>query len=199
MKICKKTRVKDRSQCATSVLVTALSSFMLTSLVHAGEAHEHGVVTIDAVVEEKLLDVMLITPAVNVVGFEHTPETEAQKAEVLQAINSLKQGYQIIQLPRAALCLLKEADVTQSLLESQHEHEEEHAHAHEEEHEHEEKHAHEHEEEDGHADIRVHYQFVCAKPEQLTQITVGLFDQFPVVESVRYQMVSQAGQTGGTL
>ncbi|WP_177201190.1 ZrgA family zinc uptake protein [Neptunomonas qingdaonensis] len=171
--------MKARSQCATSVLVAVLSSFMLTSLVHAGQAHEHGVVTLDAVVEEKLLDVMLITPAVNVVGFEHAAETEAQKAEVIQAINSLKQGYQIIQLPRAALCLLKEADVIQSLLESQHEHE--------------------HEEEHGHADIRVHYQFVCAKPEQLTEIAVGLFDQFSMVESVRYQVVSPAGQKGGTL
>jgi hypothetical protein len=173
-----KAHKKTSSPCVTSLLVAAFSSFLFTPLLHAGEAHEHGVVTLDAVIEGKLLDVMLMTPAVNIVGFEHLPETEAQKAEILQAISSLKQGYQAIQLPSAALCLLKETDVEQSLLESQHEHDEA---------------------ESGHADIKVHYQFACAKPEQLTEITVGLFAQFPMIESVRYQVVSQAGQKGGTL
>lgn len=180
-KTCLNPRLKISRTCVKSVLAVTLSSFIFSPLLHASDAHEHGVVMLDAVIEGKLLDVVLITPAVNVVGFEHSPETEAQKAEVLEAINTMKQGYKVIKLPSAALCLLKEADVDQTLLELQHEVE------------------HEHEQEHGHADIKVHYQFSCAKPAQLTTMTVGLFDQFPMVESVRYQFVTQAGQKGGAL
>ena len=182
MIIRKKARIKTSSTYLTTVLATLFSSFIFTPVSEAGDAHEHGVVTVDTVIEGDLLDVMLITPAVNIAGFEHAPETEAQKAELLKAINTLKQGYKIIHLPSDALCLLKEAEVDQSLLESEHEHEHEHEH-----------------EEGGHADIKVHYQFVCAKPGQLTKMSVGLFDQFPMIKSVRYQLVSETGQKGGVL
>ncbi len=188
MIIRKKARIKTSSTYLTSVLASVFSSFIFIPVLHASDAHEHGVVTLDAVIEGGLLDVMLITPAVNIVGFEHAPETESQKAGLLQAISTLKQGYKIIQLPSDALCLLKEAEVDQSLLESEHETEHEHEHEHEHDNE-----------ESGHADIKAHYRFVCAKPDQLTKMTLGLFDQFPMVESVRYQLVSDTGQKGGAL
>lgn len=68
-----------------------------------------------------------------------------------------------------------------------------HEHKHgEENHPHE---AHQH----GHADVNVTYQFQCMAPEQLNQITFGGFKAFPAIEQVRYQLISSAGQTGGTL
>ncbi|WP_201349645.1 DUF2796 domain-containing protein [Neptunomonas japonica] len=183
------------------VVATTLTSFTLlgtSSFLYASDAHEHGIAELNVAFEAKQLEIMFLSPAANLVGFEHPPETEQQEKLIVDAVHALKQGYDIIRLPKEAVCLLKEADVEQSLLESHSSgHEEEHEH--EKEHEHEEEHEHEKEHESGHSDFTVHYQFVCSKPEMLTGFTTGLFEQFPMIESIRYKMVSHEGQQGGEL
>ena len=46
------------------------------------DAHQHGGGRIDVAVEGGLLSVVLEVPAVNLVGFEHAPRGDAQKARI---------------------------------------------------------------------------------------------------------------------
>lgn len=67
-------------------------------------------------------------------------------------------------------------------------------HDHHEQHDHDHDHSH-----GGMADWQASYRFTCDTPARLEYIDVGLFDVFPAHEEVRYQRLSDSGQSGGTL
>lgn len=52
---------------------------------HASEnpgAHSHGVAKLQVALEPPRIDLMLVSPAANLVGFEHQPQTDAQKQDI---------------------------------------------------------------------------------------------------------------------
>ncbi len=74
----------------TSLLPGVLALTLLTSLpIQAADnpgVHSHGQAQLQVAVEPPRIDLMLVSPAANLVGFEHQPRTEAQK----QAIQSTR-------------------------------------------------------------------------------------------------------------
>ena len=70
------------------------------------EAHEHGMAHLNVAVEGADLYLEFISPAANIVGFEHPPRTDAQKTTVRKAIATLKDGEALIILPAGAQCRL---------------------------------------------------------------------------------------------
>jgi len=74
-------------------------------------AHEHGNVTINVALEEKQLVIELDSPAVNVIGFEHEPRTDDERAAVHTASDVLKSGKGLFGLPKDALCLFEGAEI----------------------------------------------------------------------------------------
>lgn len=188
----------------------------------AGEAHEHGKVALTLAIEAGNVEVSWRSPAVNLVGFEHQPKTPEEKQKVEQTLLNLKQGYEQIVLPESALCLLKEADIDTTLAahteghdhdHDDHDHEEHDDHDHDEhdhekhddhdhdDHDHEKHEGHDHDEHDhdGHADFSAKYTFECRHPEHLKQIEVNLMPSYPGIDEIRYQAITPAGQTGGSL
>ena len=95
-------------------LATILLTLTPFSPLLAGEAHEHGVVNLDAALDGKLLEGSIKTPAYNIVGFEHAPENAEQKRAISEAIAQLNKGYDTILIPESALYLLKDSDVAQN-------------------------------------------------------------------------------------
>lgn len=177
----------------------------------AGEAHEHGKVALTLAIEAGNVEVSWRSPAVNLVGFEHQPKTPEEKQKVEQTLLNLKQGYEQIVLPESALCLLKEADIDTTLAahteghdhdhdHDDHDHEEHDDHDHDD-HDHEKHDDHDHDEHDhdGHADFSAKYTFECRHPEHLKQIEVNLMPSYPGIDEIRYQAITPAGQTGGSL
>jgi hypothetical protein len=73
--------------------------------------HEHGRVILNIAVEQNTLAVELEAPAVNVVGFEHEPDTDAQRKTVSDTVVLLQSGRGLFGVPRAAGCKLSETDV----------------------------------------------------------------------------------------
>ncbi|WP_394165036.1 ZrgA family zinc uptake protein [Neptunomonas phycophila] len=188
----------------------------------AGEAHEHGKVALTLAIEAGNVEVSWRSPAVNLVGFEHQPKTPEEKQKVEQTLLNLKQGYEQIVLPESALCLLKEADIDTTLAahteghdhdHDDHDHEEHDDHDHDDhdhekhddhdhdDHDHEKHEGHDHDEHDhdGHADFSAKYTFECRHPEHLKQIEVNLMPSYPGIDEIRYQAITPAGQTGGSL
>ncbi len=185
---------------------------------HEHGAHEHGVSRLDAVLEGNTLELALAGPAHNFVGFEHAPQTAAEKQAIAQARQQLEDGAALFGLPAAAGCTLAEADVD---ADHGHAHEDgapagqvppakAEAHGHDHDHAHDKPgaepaaaaahgHDHDHDDADGHRDYAADYRFTCTQPQALRQIDVGVFRAFSQTTEIRYQLAAPGGQTGGTL
>lgn len=138
--------------------------------------HEHGKVTINVALEEKQLVIELDSPAVNVVGFEHEPRTDDERAVVRTASNVLNSGKGLFGLPKDALCLFKGADVKPPEWEQS---TEEHG-AHDQ---------HEH-----HADYEARFTYKCEAPGSLTWLEPWLLDKLLNVVEARVNIVAGSGQ-----
>ncbi len=145
-----------------------------------GKPHVHGVGTLQLVLEGNHLHVELSLPAMDVVGFEHTPKTAEQRDAVTKAVALLKDSGHVIEPPAAAGCTTAPGRVESALLEDQQDHEHEHEH--------------EHADGEAHADFDVTYQFDCRRPEALSPLAVTLFQHLPRLEKLDVQSVTPGGQ-----
>lgn len=182
------------------------------------DSHAHGMGELNIVVEGNELVIEFISPAANIVGFEHMPGNSEETQALEQAEQSLTQADKLFELTQEAQCILEHTNIESALL-SEHEthsddqaHEEHEAHAEDETHEeHEENETHSedethenHEENDGHdgethSEFHAHYEFQCAEIEKLTEINVTVFNVFPLTESLNVQLLSQSGQSQKSL
>ncbi|WP_020506347.1 DUF2796 domain-containing protein [Lamprocystis purpurea] len=161
-------------------------------------AHEHGVGSLTLALDGKEMEIELESPAANLVGFEHAPKDDAQRAALERAVALLKDGERLFSFPKAAGCRLTAASVSSSLLghepaeKADHEDHKAHAEApsaaadHDAEHE-------------SHADLDADYDFECTHPEKIDQVEVGLFAAFPATERLKVQYVTARGQGGAEL
>ncbi len=187
---------------ALSVLGLTLALGFATGPTRAEEhrshgAHVHGVSHLDLVWEGALVQIGLETPAANLVGFEHAPETQAQRSALASALVTLKDGGRLFKLSPEAGCRLAEVQIEASALDgtstTQHQDEgQDHqdGHGHGDDHEGDHGHA----EHQGHADLAAEYRFECAAPDRLVQLELGLFAAFPGTQGVKVQYVGPKGQ-----
>lgn len=159
-------------------------------------AHVHGIAALNLALEGQEVHLELDSPAANIVGFEHTPSSEADHAALDKAIGTLKDGDRLFRFNADAGCRLEEAAVTTALLDEEHKgHADEHDHEKHDGHDHDE-HDHEAHEREGetHSDIEAAYHFECDRPGKLAQLTVELFAAFPGTEKLNVQYVTESKQ-----
>ena len=182
------------------LMALSISGYGLADEKRQHGTHEHGTGQLNLVQEGTTLDLELDSPAANIVGFEHRPETEDQHRALTEALTMLENSGQLFKLPSEAKCRLSDTEVTTPLQTSVvDEHHDEVGHDEHDEHHDEaghDEHDHEHDTET-HSDITAHYRFDCQQPDQLTQLTVGLFQAFPATEQLRVQFVTN-GHQGST-
>ena len=148
-------------------------------------AHEHGAAELDAALDGSTLEIELRSPAVNLVGFEHTPSSEADKRKIADARKQLEQPNGLFGLPAAAGCTLAETELESPLFEGE---------AHDDEHEHDGDH------ESQHSEIHAHYHFDCSTPRALQALDLqGLFKAFPGTHKIQAQLIGPNGQRGAQL
>jgi hypothetical protein len=162
-------------------------------------AHVHGIAALNLALEGQEVHIELDSPAANIVGFEHAPSSEADHAALDKAVALLKDGDRLFRFNEGAGCRMESAKVTSELLEEEHEdHEHEKREGHTGE-KHEDAHdEHEHAGET-HSDIEAAYHFECAAPGKLTQLTVEIFEAFPVTERLNVQYVIESKQGAAEL
>jgi hypothetical protein len=139
-------------------------------------AHEHGKVMINVALEEKQLIIELDSPAVNVVGFEHEPRTESERAAVRTVSDVLRSGKGLFGLPKDALCLFQGADIKAPKWEHSPE-----EHGKPDEHEH-------------HADYEARFTYRCEAPGSLTWLEPWLLDKLLNVVEARVNIATGTGQ-----
>ncbi|AZC21024.1 DUF2796 domain-containing protein [Pseudomonas sp. CMR5c] len=151
-------------------------------------AHEHGVARLNAVLDGQALELELESPAMNLVGFEHAPGSDADKAKISAARKQLEQPLALFSLPKAANCSVASQELESPLFGDQPavaDHDDDDEGAAGDEHHHE------------HSEIHAHYRFACAKPEALKNLDLGqVFKTFPATQKIQVQLISPSGQQG---
>lgn len=188
-----------------ALLVSVAATPLLAQETRGMDAHVHGVSKLELAVEGSTIEMNLLSPGMDIVGFEYEPSSDADKDAVEAAIRAMLVPENIVALPEAAECRLTE--VLAHLHTGDHDHEEgedhDYAgeaghdnHAEGEEHEHEE-HAegerHDHEEGAEHSEFHASYSFACEHPEELTTIGFPFFDRFENAQEIEAQFVTDAG------
>lgn len=146
-------------------------------------AHEHGVAKLNVVLDGNTLELELDSPAMNLVGFEHAANSDADKAKVAAVRQQLEQPLKLFGLPAAAGCKEDQQELESPLFgdapkaDDDDEHEHEHGHQ--------------------HSDIGAHYQLTCTNPDKLAQVDLApLFKAFPATQKINVQLIGPNGQKG---
>ncbi len=146
------------------------------------EAHVHGEAQLLVALEGNTLEIEFLSPAMNIVGFEHQPANEAQSQAIESAIDNLKQPGLLFSFPSVAKC-----DSVSVKVESPFAEHGEHGHEHSKDAFHDQK-------EETHSDFTGRYNFHCAGMSQLGSIAIKIFKHFPGTKAIEVQSISKQGQ-----
>ena len=149
-------------------------------------AHVHGLAQMNVAFADGVLEIELIAPGANIVGFEHAPRGAEQRQAIERALTQLRRGERLFAPTAAAGCRLTGAEAATSAMQSEH-----HGHDH--------GHNHEHEHQGGddghrHSEFTASYRFECANPGRLQRMNVQLFEHFPGNETIEAQVLTATGQ-----
>ncbi len=171
-----------------SVLMYVL---FLSSIVYADEqnhsghrhhdAHEHGKASLNILLDASTVDFELRTPALNVLGFEHPPNTDEQYNIVREARRVLSQYTTVLTFP-GANC--KQVDSYLEMPFDDKDAHSQHSHDHHDNHEHE-----------SHSEYYLSFSVSCGTADKLSQIEVQLFQQFPGFENIDVQWAGNSSSS----
>lgn len=149
-------------------------------------SHQHGHAQLQMAVDGEHVDVFLVSPAANLVGFEHAPRTNEQRQQV-QQLRTWAAGTPMVNTV-AGTCTVRQADVHTAWppSEDMHHHEHDHGHSHEQQ-------------EQGHADLEISQMLDCPGLSAETELEAMLMAQFPAMEQLDVQWVGPQGQGGARL
>ena len=132
-----------------------------SSVTRSANAHSHGDAELAIVLEGAMITVELETPLYNLLGFEHHPETAAQKAKVEMTEDQLQKGEALFVFNANAKCNLISESKAVHLFDEDHHDDEHHD-----------------EDESSHKDILLQYHYRCVAPSSLENVSVNLFEFF---------------------
>ena len=148
-------------------------------------AHEHGVGRLNAALDGQTLELELESPAMNLVGFEHTATTDADKAKVAAVRAQLEKPLVLFNLPKAAGCVVATQELESPLFGDKPDADDDHDEETKGEHHHD------------HSEIHAHYQFSCSAPGALKNLDLAnIFNTFPATQKIQVQLISPSGQQG---
>lgn len=166
------------------------AAFLLTSPTLAEEAkhrqlgpHVHGQGTLDFAVEGNKIEMELIVPGMDIVGFEHVPTTDDQKAAVEKAKAKLADALSIFKLPAAANCKVDAANVENR----------------KETHQPGEKDDDDKPGEPEHSEFHATWTITCKAPESVTGMETAYFKNFAGAQLLNVNVTTSKGQTQAQL
>lgn len=136
------------------------------------DAHAHGIAQLNMALDGQTLELVLESPAMNLVGFEYKPSSAADQAKVAAARSLLEQPVTLFSL-NAGACSIDRQELQSPLFESASNAPQEHS------------------------EIHASYQFDCKNPHELKELNLSeLFKQFPATTKVQVQLIGPNGQQG---
>jgi len=140
--------------------------------IRQAESHVHGDAILALALDGNSLVAELESPLHNFVGFERLPKTDAEKEQLKMARTYLSRPAQLMNFNPSAKCKPDKAfhDVKIITDETDGDHGEDHHDDHDNNDNHDA---------EEHQDVILEYSFSCDAPEELSSVTVELFDYFP--------------------
>jgi len=87
-----------------AILALGIGFPVLPAQVRERGVHEHGAGTLEIAMEGQVVDIALRVPAMNVIGFEHSPRTAAEQAAVRAAQELFSHGESLFVFPEKLGC-----------------------------------------------------------------------------------------------
>jgi len=142
------------------------------------DAHVHGEAVLSLVLEGETLTAELRAPLANIVGFEHAPQTDGQRAALDAAYDTLRGGglYGVT----GGACEFQSADLDAPFMMDGDGDSHDHDH---DDHDHE----HEHDDDHAHAELTATHVYTCSQPDGIRAINAAafeLFDGFTSIDTV---------------
>lgn len=138
---------------------------------NAQHAHVHGIATLGIAVERNIVTIQFESPLDSLIGFEHRPNTAAERESVTALQARLKTPTNLFRLTPAAECKLDKAEAESGLFQ------EPAAGASNE-----------------HADLDASFSFRCEHIDRLVAIDTGLFDAYPRLQKMTIVVATAKGQ-----
>lgn len=165
--------------CRNVLACTTLALLVVIVPSHAASPHEHGVARLDVAVEAGRVSFSLETPLDNLLGFEHAPRTDAERAKAAAAVARLRDAAALFRIDAAAACTRGKVELVSSALGLGP--------------------AAAAAGKEGHADLDAQFDFACTAGARAGFVEVGLFDAFPSLKRIDLQVVTPKGQMKATL
>jgi hypothetical protein len=147
-------------------------------------AHVHGHAALNLAVSDNILQLEFSSPAMNLIGFEHSAESTQDKKRVHDTVKFLQQAKGWISPEPSAGCQLEQADVKSDQL--NHDTNHDHGHGHD----------HHSSSEVQHTDFDVLVTFECSHSERLSSTDLsGLFRRFPGLVKLDVQWITDQSQS----
>lgn len=178
-------RAKVTAAAALTILVSGMSQAD-TEGFEQRDAHVHGAIVVNIAVDEGRLTIGVEAPAINVVGYEHAPRTDADRKALADAQAWLRSGRGIVGVPAAAACRLQRVKLEQPDWTA----DTDHKHA---------GHDHDHDDDGAHSDFDAQFVYDCAAAEQLEYVDLWLLKRLPGTEKATVNIVAAELQTSVTV
>lgn len=143
-------------------------------------AHVHGEAELSIALENSHLDIILLSPAINIVGFEKPSGSAEQKAAIQRAEQQMAEPDRLFTFSGGDCVLESAASDISELLPNR-------------------RHGRTKEMMESHYDVEMYFRYRCAAPQTIKEIEVNLFDSFSGVEKVFAQWVNNHGQGAQSL
>lgn len=167
------------------LLFVSIASPSVASGFRQHGAHVHGYVTYDIAQDSEDLLIDIYAPGMDVVGFEHQANTEAEKKEIQDKTQLLNHYSSILKIDSAARCTvtdhrvnLLKTSVNQPVSEGVHNPFVEHS---------------------SHSSFEIKYQFHCQAPSKLDEIDTSWFKLFPSTKAIAANYFTDKGQNATEL
>jgi hypothetical protein len=176
------------------------------------DAHVHGLSELTIAMDAKTIELQLISPAMNLVGFEYKASSKQDIATVKQAELLLEQQDSLFLIAGGDCEHLSTSIDSDGLLEAgahedQEKHDDHHDHEKHDDHDDHEKHDDhgkhddhsEHDQGETHSEMVASYSFTCKDTSKLSSIKVALFAFFPGIHKVNTLWVTPSKQGSSML
>ena len=196
-------------------LFVAIQSTYAEKSTESLDAHVHGLSELTIAMDTKTIELQLISPAMNLVGFEYKASSKQDIAAVKQAELLLEQQDSLFLIAGGDCEHLSTSIDSDGLLkagahEDQEKHDDHHDHEKHDDHDDHEKHDDhddhekhedhsEHDQGETHSEMVASYSFTCKDTSKLSSIKVALFASFPGIHKVNTLWVTPSKQGSSML
>lgn len=171
----KKTNRQPAALAAHHYLMGALLAFVVSaagaqSRPHAHHnAHAHGQGELELAIEQGRIQGTLRVPMESLLGFEHAPKTDAQRAQVLALRELLEDPGNLVVPPAAAACKVTSSVAQSSMFTGA--------------------------VKGGHSELAYVFGWDCAKPDQLTSLSLPVFASHQRLKQLEVSLVVNGRQS----